>query len=106
MWNLYDGDVIVDRRTWLFGRFMFFFFKQKTAYELRISDWSSDVCSSDLGASSNSTRSKMPSRTGAGQTRDSIRPSQSHQVPLRAGLRAREREIGRESCRDRVCQSV
>src|SRR3546814_1316267 len=27
----------------------FFFFKQKTAYELRISDWSSDVCSSDLG---------------------------------------------------------
>src|SRR3546814_10974762 len=29
---------------WLF----FFFFKQKTAYEMRISDWSSDVCSSDL----------------------------------------------------------
>src|SRR3546814_6255833 len=28
--------------------FVFFFFKQKTAYELRISDWSSDVCSSDL----------------------------------------------------------
>src|SRR3546814_978715 len=30
------------------GRFVFFFFKQKTAYEMRISDWSSDVCSSDL----------------------------------------------------------
>src|SRR3546814_20640888 len=29
---------------------MFFFFKQKTAYEMRISDWSSDVCSSDLHA--------------------------------------------------------
>src|SRR3546814_10507723 len=29
---------------------MFFFFKQKTAYEMRISDWSSDVCSSDLQA--------------------------------------------------------
>src|SRR3546814_4829027 len=29
--------------------FVFFFFKQKTAYEMRISDWSSDVCSSDLG---------------------------------------------------------
>src|SRR3546814_247017 len=29
--------------------FLFFFFKQKTAYEMRISDWSSDVCSSDLG---------------------------------------------------------
>src|SRR3546814_7896960 len=27
---------------------MYFFFKQKTAYEMRISDWSSDVCSSDL----------------------------------------------------------
>src|SRR3546814_10635478 len=30
---------------WLY---FFFFFKQKTAYEMRISDWSSDVCSSDL----------------------------------------------------------
>src|SRR3546814_4548137 len=29
-------------------RYGFFFFKQKTAYEMRISDWSSDVCSSDL----------------------------------------------------------
>src|SRR3546814_11313939 len=29
---------------------LFFFFKQKTAYEMRISDWSSDVCSSDLQA--------------------------------------------------------
>src|SRR3546814_8500448 len=28
--------------------FVFFFFKQKTAYEMRMSDWSSDVCSSDL----------------------------------------------------------
>src|SRR3546814_9108255 len=32
---------------WLWS-FLFFFFKQKTAYEMRISDWSSDVCSSDL----------------------------------------------------------
>src|SRR3546814_8910922 len=30
--------------------YVFFFFKQKTAYEMRISDWSSDVCSSDLQA--------------------------------------------------------
>src|SRR3546814_10612160 len=39
-------------RVWLFamGKFVsILFFKQKTAYELRISDWSSDVCSSDLG---------------------------------------------------------
>src|SRR3546814_9523960 len=32
----------------MFLLFVFFFFKQKTAYEMRISDWSSDVCSSDL----------------------------------------------------------
>src|SRR3546814_8134898 len=32
---------------------MFFFFKHKTAYEMRISDWSSDVCSSDLEAGKN-----------------------------------------------------
>src|SRR3546814_5739532 len=39
----------------------FFFFKQKTAYEWRISDWSSDVCSSDLGA-----RGARPSFKDAG----------------------------------------
>src|SRR3546814_4958808 len=33
---------------WLVIVIIFFFFKQKTAYEMRISDWSSDVCSSDL----------------------------------------------------------
>src|SRR3546814_10366526 len=36
--------------------FVFFFFKQKTAYEMRISDWSSDVCSSDLVLHHRSTR--------------------------------------------------
>src|SRR3546814_8519356 len=36
----------------------FFFFKQKTAYEMRISDWSSDVCSSDLDALANGRRLK------------------------------------------------
>src|SRR3546814_7399963 len=41
-------------RCYIYGLFIcyyvivFFFFKQKTAYEMRISDWSSDVCSSDL----------------------------------------------------------
>src|SRR3546814_7887222 len=40
-------------RVFLCLRFLcfFLFFKQKTAYEMRISDWSSDVCSSDLGIS-------------------------------------------------------
>src|SRR3546814_5198949 len=36
--SVYCGSLVVD----------VFFFKQKTAYEMRISDWSSDVCSSDL----------------------------------------------------------
>src|SRR3546814_4943916 len=35
-------------RVIFYKRFYVFFFKQKTAYEMRISDWSSDVCSSDL----------------------------------------------------------
>src|SRR3546814_840028 len=39
----------------------FFFFKQKTAYEMRISDWSSDVCSSDLEA-----LARQPKVEGAG----------------------------------------
>src|SRR3546814_14665675 len=42
-----------------------FFFKQKTAYEMRISDWSSDVCSSDLdaGAGARATRARRRKRT-------------------------------------------
>src|SRR3546814_9167597 len=40
-------DVLINYHL-LLSQFVFFFFKQKTAYEMRISDWSSDVCSSDL----------------------------------------------------------
>src|SRR3546814_424240 len=40
---------------WALRFFVFFFFKQKTAYEMRISDWSSDVCSSDLNSFSSAT---------------------------------------------------
>src|SRR3546814_17571655 len=47
----------------------FFFFKQKTAYEMRISDWSSDVCSSDL-----SLRERSPS--------PSLRDREDRQRPL------------------------
>ena len=53
------------------GRF-FFFFKQKTAYEIYQCDWSSDVCSSDLICSRRLTRS---SRTQASCTRSSSSPS-------------------------------
>src|SRR3546814_13074794 len=42
---------------WLF--MSFFFFKQKTAYEMRISDWSSDVCSSDLESYIASANSRL-----------------------------------------------
>src|SRR3546814_3452035 len=59
---LYFGD--------LFVVFSFFFFKQKTAYEMRISDWSSDVCSSDLCRDDRSAdawpRRARLSRPGAG----------------------------------------
>src|SRR3546814_1976283 len=41
---------------------LFFFFKQKTAYDMRISDWSSDVCSSDLSADDVGELSGAPDR--------------------------------------------
>src|SRR3546814_10127361 len=43
----------------LFRCISFFFFKQKTAYEMRISDWSSDVCSSDLNGSLRIERNRV-----------------------------------------------
>src|SRR3546814_4002024 len=49
----------------------FFFFKQKTAYELRISDWSSDVCSSDLSVAA------------AKDAADALKPSQAVNRPCR-----------------------
>src|SRR3546814_1467244 len=51
---------------------IFFFFKQKTAYEMRISDWSSDVCSSDLlapRAGTSSERTRDSGRRVGGSTR-------------------------------------
>src|SRR3546814_20183551 len=47
---------------------VFFFFKQKTAYEMRISDWSSDVCSSDLALTTKrlSSRHSLPGPIGVG----------------------------------------
>src|SRR3546814_9667380 len=48
---LFDCDFVlitIDSVLFVSVCFFLFFFKQKTAYEMRISDWSSDVCSSDL----------------------------------------------------------
>src|SRR3546814_14431770 len=53
--------------------YFFFFFKQKTAYEMRISDWSSDVCSSDL---------HPPDRRGEPGTRPAGRPDRLHRPLL------------------------
>src|SRR3546814_1241655 len=56
----------------------FFFFKQKTAYEMRISDWSSDVCSSDL-----LLPGEIEGRREADQRRPRARPvSLAEPVPL------------------------
>src|SRR3546814_2165204 len=80
----------------------FFFFKQKTAYEMRISDWSSDVCSSDL----------QHLRRGAVEIDLAVLVGGAHH---HAGVVVGERvrppvadpaQIGRASCRERVCQYV
>src|SRR3546814_996994 len=72
---------------------LFFFFKQKTAYEMRISDWSSDVCSSDLQKVLNCCAPPRCQEDGA--QADCTLPD------LPTAL-----EIGRASCRERVCQYV
>src|SRR3546814_5567428 len=92
------------------------FFKQKTAYEMRISDWSSDVCSSDLTTRHGYLECNVPllvnadSLRGTGQLpkfEDDLFATQvgdsrrylipTAEVPLK---------IGRASCRERVCQYV
>src|SRR3546814_8164931 len=97
-----------------------FFFKQKTAYEMRISDWSSDVCSSDL--------LRLRQRLGELIEKMMIEHEIAHAPAdeagaigelrqlLATGLDQRpgriiggERDIlqlGRASCRERVCQYV
>src|SRR3546814_4655406 len=75
----------------LYVFYFFFFFKQKTAYEMRISDWSSDVCSSDLW--------EAAARGGTGRPIRRCDPGRCAQSP-RSGLpaqhatRAGEREPG------------
>src|SRR3546814_7094237 len=49
-----------------------FFFKQKTAYEMRISDWSSDVCSSDLSCSTLTRSSVLVLRSSASSSASSL----------------------------------
>src|SRR3546814_854136 len=86
--------------------FHFFFFKQKTAYEMRISDWSSDVCSSDLLAHQRGAQPDLaavqlaPAVAAAGAAHPATsRGSAAHRL-------RRAEQIGRASCRERVCQYV
>src|SRR3546814_3344270 len=103
----------------LFDVFVLFFFKQKTAYEMRISDWSSDVCSSDLqqaqreavrrnqqrGQDGEHRRQGLPRVRRAGQLESTAALPRrgQHRRLQRAG---RGREIGRASGRERVWQYV
>src|SRR3546814_2420139 len=79
-----------------------FFFKQKTAYEMRISDWSSDVCSSDL----NCTQYMKPAATiTAGCISiSSVAGSSMYPAAPSTPSRSEERRVGKEcvsTCRSR-----
>src|SRR3546814_7014999 len=82
-------------------------FKQKTAYEMRISDWSSDVCSSDLAEAMGRALGNRHRRhpLGALQCRAAGRDEAGGQRG-RAGGNGVALQIGRATCRDRVCQYV
>src|SRR3546814_2919832 len=67
----------------------FFFFKQKTAYEMRISDWSSDVCSSDLVLTANSCSSGVTKETRHGEHTSSFARRPLARTLGRTGLRFR-----------------
>src|SRR3546814_3012365 len=86
----------------LLSTFLFFFFKQKTAYEMRISDWSSDVCSSDLrGPTAPNSRASSRGRRGSRSTLPS-EAFAAHATRCRA--RSEERRVGKEcvsTCRSR-----
>src|SRR3546814_4493021 len=80
-----------------------FFFKQKTAYEMRISDWSSDVCSSDLREGRGSRRSKSPSARSIGSRRSARGIYSATRMIIRR-CRSEERRVGKEcvsTCRSR-----
>src|SRR3546814_2872041 len=82
-----------------------FFFKQKTAYEMRISDWSSDVCSSDLpagaGARGGGRRHRLQHRGALRRRPQRAGAAECHPAALH---RSEERRVGKEcvsTCRSR-----
>src|SRR3546814_5151065 len=92
-----------------------FFFKQKTAYEMRISDWSSDVCSSDLHTGGPAARSPQGGAGSASEVGDWPGPADHRLVvddrvvagvvlSITDGARSEERRVGKEcvsTCRSR-----
>src|SRR3546814_4295599 len=86
LWNSVRSDFTV---------FVFiFFFKQKTAYEMRISDWSSDVCSSDLADRRHHPR---PVPAGGGERRaPGARRWRDRRLPDAGRARSEERRVGKE----------
>src|SRR3546814_9807186 len=96
-----------------------FFFKQKTAYEMRISDWSSDVCSSDLQARGGRADLALVEEHAPGGRLDrrvEMRTIGEHDLrcltaefetdALQVAFAGIDHQIGRASCRERVCQYV
>src|SRR3546814_2925244 len=93
----------------------FVFFKQKTAYEMRISDWSSDVCSSDLSAAfAGPTMAGKRQSPPTSETRPrliKISPnfacSEAMRISAKSDNRSEERRVGKEcvsTCRSRWSQ--
>src|SRR3546814_7765965 len=90
-----------------------FIFKQKAAYELRISDWSSDVCSSDLAPDDDTSVTRTAStvaRSHEGLRQLTQREWEVLTIIAEGATNTEIAErlvwIGRESCRARVCQHV
>src|SRR3546814_10402317 len=76
---IYRDDLLFER---LLVVFSFFFFKQKTAYEMRISDWSSDVCSSDLQPAAARGSARSPGQAGRVATSFEPQEPQRIRVPI------------------------
>src|SRR3546814_15694272 len=82
----------------------YFFFKQKTAYKMRISDWSSDVCASDLWAGIGyHFVVQLDGSIEAGRPEGAVG---SHVAGYNGSAIGVVYKIGRASCRERVCQYV
>src|SRR3546814_5205990 len=99
-------DICSDLYFVLYCYFCFFFFKQKTAYEMRISDWSSDVCSSDLSPARRISPLQVTKSSGliSGNGKSRAPPAASSACCFDSSRRSEERRVGKEcvsTCRSR-----